>query len=165
MLNRDDLKRIVMLTHLTDPMLDRLAKIVDVLKFDEDEYIFRVGEPADRFYMLRSGQVLLEQQISEQVTACVAAIKPGLSFGWSAMLENADYTVDALCGAPCDVFSFKSAKINVLFEQDPEMGLRFYRRLLVIIKKRLDIRTEQFRQAIKNHPDMQVCFNDWIPGR
>jgi hypothetical protein len=143
MLNRDDLKRIVMLTHLTDPMLDRLAKIVDVLKFDEDEYIFRV----------------------EQVTACVAAIKPGLSFGWSAMLENADYTVDALCGAPCDVFSFKSAKINVLFEQDPEMGLRFYRRLLVIIKKRLDIRTEQFRQAIKNHPDMQVCFNDWIPGR
>ena len=163
MLNRDDLKRIVMLTHLTDPMLDRLATIVDVLKFDEDEYIFRAGEPAGRFCMLRSGQVLLEQRISDQVTACVASIKPGFSFGWSAMLENEDYTVDAVCSAPCDVFSFKPEKIRTLFKKDPEMGLLFHQRLLVIIKKRLDIRTEQFRQAIKNHPDMQVCFNDWKP--
>ena len=164
MLNRDDLKRIVMLTYLTDPMLDRLAAIVDVLKFDEEEVIFRAGEPAGRFYMLRTGQVLLEQRISDQVTACVAAIKPGFSFGWSAMLEDETYTVDAVCEAPSEVFSFKTTKINALFEQDPEMGLRLYRRLMVIIKKRLDIRTEQFRQAIKNHPDMQVCFNDWTPG-
>ena len=163
MLTKDDLKRIIMLTHLTDSMLDRLAAIVDVLKFDEEEFIFRAGEPAGRFYMLRSGQVLLEQQIADHVTACVAAIKPGFSFGWSAMLENADHTVDAVCSAPSEVFSFKSSKIYVLFEQDPEMGLRMYQRLMVIIKKRLDIRTEQFRQAIKNHPDMQVCFNDWKP--
>ena len=163
MLNRDDLKRIVMLTYLTDPMLDRLAAIVDVLKFDGEEIIFRAGEPAGRFYMLRSGQVLLEQRIADQVTACVAAIKPGFSFGWSAMLEDETYTGDAVCEAPSEVFSFKTTKINGLFEQDPEMGLRIYRRLMVIIKKRLDIRTEQFRQAIKNHPDMQVCFNDWKP--
>ena len=164
MFNRDDLKRIVMLTYLTDAMLDRLSAIVDVLKFDEEEIVFRAGEAADRFYMLRSGQVLLEQRISDQVTAYVAAIKPGFSFGWSAMLENETYTVDAVCEAPSEVFSFKPSKVNALFEQDPEMGLRIHRRLLVIIKKRLDIRTEQFRQAIRNHPDMQVCFNDRTPG-
>lgn len=27
-----------------------------------------------------------------------------------------------------------------------------------VLKKRLDIRTEQFRQAIKNHPDMRCSF-------
>ena len=62
MLTKDDLKRILMLTHLTDAMLDRLATIVDVLKFEEEEFIFRAGEPAARFYMLRSGQVLLRRQ-------------------------------------------------------------------------------------------------------
>ncbi len=158
MLTRDDLKQIVMLTHLTDPMLDRLATIVDVLKFDKGEIIFGAGEPADRFYMMRAGQVLLEQRISDLVTACVAAIKPGFSFGWSAMIEGESYTVGAVCETPCEVFSFKSEKIKKLFDDDPEMGLRFYRRLLVIIKKRLDIRTEQIRQAIKNHPDMQPLF-------
>ena len=158
MVTRDDLKQIVMLTFLTDPMLDRLAEIIDVLKFDQGEFIFRVNDPSRRFYMLRAGRVLLEQRISDQVTACIAAIKPGFSFGWSAMIEDMVYTVDAVCEMPCDVLSFRPEKIEKLFEADPEMGLRMYRRLVVIIKKRLDIRTEQFRQAIKNHPDMQSLF-------
>jgi hypothetical protein len=33
-----------------------------------------------------------------------------------------------------------------------------HQRLMVIIKKRLDLRTEQFKKAIKNHPDMQSLF-------
>lgn len=158
MITREDLKQIVMLTYLTDPMLDNLARVVDVLKFDKDEIIFREKEPSERFYMLKSGQVLLEQTISDQVTAYIGAVKPGYSFGWSAMMENEAYTISAICEEPAEVFSFKSEKIRKLFQQDPEMGLRMHRRLLVIIKKRLDIRTEQFRKAIMNHPDMQSLF-------
>lgn len=158
MITRGDLKQIVMLTYLTDPMLERLAQIVDVLQFEKGEIIFKANEPSRRFYMLRSGQVLLEQRISDQVTICVAAVKPGYSFGWSAMIEDEVYTLDAVCEAPCSVFSFKQEKIQQLFENDPEMGLQIHRRLLVIIKKRLDIHREQLRQSMKNHPDMQSLF-------
>ena len=158
MITKDDLKKIVMLNYLTDPMLDRLAEIVDILKFDKNEIIFKEKAPSERFYMLKSGHVLLEQRISDQVTACVAAIKPGYSFGWSAMMKNEIYTVDAVCKEPSEVFSFKAEKIWNLFQQDPKMALRMHERILVIIKKRLDIRTEQLRQAIKNHPDMQSLF-------
>ena len=158
MITRDDLKQIVMLTYLTDPMLDNLARIVDFLKFEKNDIIFQAKEPSTRFYMLKSGLVLLEQRISDQVTAYVASIKPGYSFGWSAMIENEVYTVDAVCEEPSEVFSFKPEKIQKLFQQDPEMGLRMYRRLVVIIKKRLDIHREQVKQAIKNHPDMQSLF-------
>ncbi len=160
MITRDELKQIVMLTYLTDPMLDNLVQIIDVLRFDQGEIIFRAQEPSDRFYMLRSGEVLQEQRISDQVTACVAAIKPGYSFGWSAMIREEVYTVDAVCREPCEVYSFKAEKIRKLHQQDPEMGLRMFERILVIIKKRLDIRTEQFRLAIKNHPDMQSLFQE-----
>lgn len=155
MITRNDLKQIVMLTYLTDPMLDNLARIVDLLRFEPNDIIFRAKEPSARFYMLKSGHVLLEQRISDQVTAYVASIKPGYSFGWSAMIENEAYTVDAVCEEPSEVFSFKAEKIHKLFQQDPEMGLRMYRRLVVIVKKRLDIHREQVKQAIKNHPDMQ----------
>lgn len=157
-MTREELKQIVMLTYLTDPMLDRLCQIIDVLNFDKDEMIFREKEPSERFYMLKSGQVLLEQRISDEVTAYVASIKPGYSFGWSAMMENEYYTVNAVCKEPSVVYSFKSKKIHALFEKDARMGLRIHQRLLVIIKKRLDIRTEQFRKAIMNHPDMHSLF-------
>ena len=158
MVTREDLKQIVMLTYLTDPMLDNLAQIVDLLKFDRDEILFRENDPAERFYMMRSGNVLLEQTISDKVTAYIGSIKPGYSFGWSAMIEDGLYTVNAICVEPSEIYSFKRDKIQKLFEQDPEMGLRMYKRLLVIIKKRLDHRTGQFRHAIKHHPDMQNLF-------
>jgi CRP-like cAMP-binding protein len=157
-LTKEDLKEIVMLAYLTDPMLDRLSQIIDVLKFDKDEILFKEGEPADRFYMLKSGSVLLEQMISDKVTACVGSVKPGFSFGWSTMVDNGVYTTDAVCIEASEVYSFKREKINKLFEQDPEMGFLMYQRLLEIIKKRLDYRTGQFRQAIKDHPDMQNLF-------
>ena len=158
MITKEDLKQIVMLTYLTDPMLDRLAQIIDFLKFDRDEILFQENDPAQRFYMMKSGNVLLEQTISDKVTAYIGSIKPGFSFGWSAMIEDGLYTVNAICVEPSEIYSFKRDKIQKLFEQDPEMGLRMYKRLLVIIKKRLDHRTGQFRQAIKNHPDMQNLF-------
>ena len=157
-LTKEDLKEIVMLAHLTDDMQDRLAQIVDVLNFDKDEILFKEGEPAERFYMLKSGNILLEQRISDKVTACVGSVKPGFSFGWSTMVDNGVYTTDAVCIEPSETYSFKRDKINKLFEQDPRMGYLMYQRLLEIIKKRLDYRTGQFRQAIKDHPDMQNLF-------
>jgi len=159
MVTREDLKQIVMLSYLTDPMLDNLAQIIDVLKFDHGETVFRANDPAERFYMVISGNVLLEQRISDQVTAFVGSIKPGLSFGWSAMIEESIYTVDAVCLEPSEIYSFKREKIKNLFAQDPEMGFNMYQRVLVIMKKRLDYRTDQFRQAIKNHPDLQNLFH------
>ena len=158
MLSKEDLNEIVMIAHLTDDMRERLAQITDVLNFDRDEILFREGEPADRFYMLRAGNVLLEQRISDKVTACVGSVKPGFSFGWSAMVDNGVYTTEAVCIEPSEIYSFKREKINKLFEQDPRMGFLLYQRLLEIIKKRLDYRTGQFRQAIEDHPDMQNLF-------
>lgn len=158
MITKEELKQIVMLTYLTDPMLDNLAQIIDILKFDRDEILFRENDPAERFYMIRSGNVLLEQRISDKVTACIGSIKPGFSFGWSAMIEDSFYTSDAVCVEPSEIYSFKRDRIQKLFVQDPEMGFRMYQRLLEMIKKRLDYRTRQFRQAIKDHPDMQNLF-------
>jgi CRP-like cAMP-binding protein len=139
-------------------MLEQLIGIIDVLNFNQNEIIFREKEPSDRFYMVKTGKVLLEQRMSDKVTVCVGSIKPGLSFGWSAMLDNETYTVDAVCDEPCLIYSVKRNKIKKVFEMDPEMGFRIHQRLLVILKKRLDHRTEQFRQAIMHHPAMQNLF-------
>ena len=108
--------------------------------------------------MVKSGNVVLEQKISDQVTALIGTIKPGFSFGWSVMIEDGFFTVDAVCRKPSVIYSFKRKKIQELFAQDPAMGVRMYKRVLVIVKKRLDYRTEQFRQAIKNHPELQNLF-------
>ena len=159
MLTISDLKSIAILSHLTDEMLEAMLPIIDFLKFDTDEPIFKQGEPADRFYMLKRGKVLLEQQIFDKVTVFVGSIEPGFSFGWSAMLEEGSYSADAVSAEPCEVLSFRREKIHALIEREHALGLRLYQRLLVVLKKRYDQRTEQFRQAIINHPEIQALFS------
>ncbi|RJQ56044.1 MAG: cyclic nucleotide-binding domain-containing protein [Desulfobacteraceae bacterium] len=158
MLEIEDLKKIVILTYLSDEMLKRVIPIVDFLRFDEREQVFLEGEPAGRFYMLRRGKMLLEKRISENITVSVGTIKAGFSFGWSAMLDGGAYTSDAICAEPCEIFSFRREKILPLMESDPRMGYIIFQRLLQVVKKRLDHRTEQFLKAISSHPDLRSFF-------
>ena len=158
MVTTDDLKNIAIMTHLKDDMLDRIVSITDILQFEDQEIIFRQGDIADRFYMVKRGKVLLEQRIAEKITVSVGSIKPGFAFGWSTMIEEGIYTTDAVCAEPCEIISMRGSKIRALCEKDPYMGYLLTRRLLVILKKRYDHRTEQFITVIKHDPDMKDLF-------
>ena len=154
----NDLRQIVILGYLTDAMLEKLVPITDLLQFDKKEFIFRQGDISDRFYMLKKGKVLLELEISDKITVSLSAIKPGYSFGWSAMLDEEMYTVNALCSEPCEIYSLRAEKLKALFEKDHNLGYIMSQRLLVIMKKRYDIRTEQFIKTITHHPDLADLF-------
>lgn len=154
MVTREDLKQIVMLGYLNDAMLDKLVPITDLLLFDENDIIFSQGEKSSRLYMVKKGKVLLEQRITDNITVSISAIKPGYTFGWSAMLDEERYTSGAIAAEPCELFSLREEKIKALFEKDHSLGYIMSQRLLVIMKKRYDIRTEQFIKTIKHHPDI-----------
>lgn len=143
-----------MLGYLSDDMLKKLVPITDILLFDENEMIFRQGDKADRFFLLKKGKVLLEQRITDKLTVYLSAIKPGYSFGWSAMLDNTPYSTDAICAEPSQVYSFRESKIKKLMDEDHSLGFIISQRLLRVIKKRLDIRTKQFVKTIKFHPEI-----------
>jgi CRP-like cAMP-binding protein len=154
MIAKENLKQIVMLQYLTDEMLDRLIPITELLLFDANKYIFQQGDKADRIYMVQKGKVLLEHRITDEITVFVSAIKPGYTFGWSAMLTEEFYTSDAICAEACELLSFRENKIKTLFEEDHSLGFIMSQRLLHILKKRYDIRTEQFIKTIKHHPEI-----------
>jgi CRP-like cAMP-binding protein len=158
MVTREELKQIVMMGYLTDEMLDKLIPITDLLSFDENEIIFRQGDKSGRLYMVKHGKVLLEQKITDKITVSISAVKPGYTFGWSAMLDEETYTSRAIAVEPSELFSLREKKIKALFEKDHSLGFIMSQRLLVIMKKRYDIRTEQFIKTIKHHPDIATLL-------
>jgi len=160
MVSRYDLRQIVMLGYFSDEMLDKLAGAVDVLTFEEREYIFHQGEMADRFYWLKRGKILFEQRISATITVATGSVKPGYSFGWSAMLEGKYYTADAVCSELCEVYSVRGRRLKSMLNSDPAMGYAFSQRLIRVLKSRLDHRTEQFMRVIRNHPELQSLFDN-----
>ena len=85
--------------------------MIDIFHFDEREVIIREGEKGTRFYLLKRGKVLLEKRISDKLSFSAGSVKPGYSFGWSAMLEEGNYTLDAIAAEPCEIYSIKGEKI------------------------------------------------------
>jgi hypothetical protein len=74
--------------------------------------------------------------------------------GWSALLDGGKFTTDALCAEPCQLLSFRAMKIKTLFEQNTALGYIMSQRLLRVIQKRYQSRTEQFIKVIRHHPDL-----------
>ena len=154
MVSIEDLRRIVLLGYLNEEQIKKLLPLIDQLMFDEKDVVFREGDISERFYLLRKGKILLEKRISDKITVSVGSVKAGFSFGWSAMLDGDPYTSDAICAEPSEVFSLRREKILPLMDSDPALGYILSQRLLRVIKKRLDIRTEQFLRSISKHPDI-----------
>ena len=156
MISRETLKQIVMMQYLSDEMLDELIPITELLQYNENEFIFHQGDKADRYYFVLQGKVLLEQRIAPGITIALSAIKPGFSVGWSAMLDEAEefYSTDAICAEPTQLLSFTAEKLKALFEQDYHLGYIMSHRLLHVVKKRYDVRTEQFLKVIRHHPEL-----------
>lgn len=160
MITNEELRKIVILGYLTDNMLEKLIPLVERVHFNEQEYIFRQGELAEKFFMLSRGKVLLEQRISDKMTVSIESIRPGYSIGWSGMLTGglepySRYTSDAICTEPSELFVANGEDLNNLLDEDHDMGYMISRRLIRVISRRLRHRTEQFVRIIKQHPDIE----------
>lgn len=150
----EDLRQIAILRNLADEMLDKFIPITRLLFFDKREVIFRQGTRSTHFYMLKEGKVILEQRITDKIAVSVSSVKPGNSFGWSAMLDGEKYSTDAVCAEPCRVFTLRSEEMRALFDADHSLGYIMSQRLLRIVKNRYDIRTKQFVTTLRHHPEI-----------
>jgi CRP-like cAMP-binding protein len=160
MVSTEDLRQIVILSVLPDAMLQKILPLVERKQFEEQQTIFSEGDTADKFYMLVRGKVLLQQVISDKVAVSMDVIKPGFSFGWSAMLSGGmepvgRYTSNAVCLEPCECMLIDGDAFQALLDEDYSMGYLISQRIIRIIKKRLVYRNRQFARIIEKNPDLQ----------
>ena len=160
MVTKEDIKDIVILGHLTDEMKEELLPHFALHHYSKGEIVFRGGQTAEMLCMLKRGKILLEKRISDKVTISMGGMPEGFSFGWSAILgENEGYSLDAVCAEPCEVLMIPGEILRGLFNDNPEMGYIFFQRLIRVVKKRLDHRTDQFLSVIRRHPDIEPMFD------
>ncbi len=92
------LKKIYIFKHFSEPKLISLSTILVKEKFKEGEYIFKEGEPGDKFYLILSGRVQISK--NEQM---IRDLEAGSCFGEMALIkqENRSATVCAIEETHC----------------------------------------------------------------
>jgi len=155
MVSIEDLKKISVLDNLTQPMLESMRPLTQLKLFGERHVIFEAGQEADYFYMLLKGKVILEVEASEVIMISLEAVKPGYSFGWSALLPGSKYNTYAICVEPCEVMAIPGGRFLEFLEKDHTIGYNFMKKVVSILKGRVERRTEQFLKVMSKHPDLQ----------
>ena len=105
--------------------------------FPAGAQMFREGDPADRFYLIRSGAIALELQAPGQGTLVIETLHDGEVVGWSWLFEPYRWQLDGRTMEPSELIAFDGACLRGKVEQDHELGYQLMKRFAANLVDRL----------------------------
>lgn len=105
--------------------------------FKPGSYIYRQGEPADRFYLIREGLVAMEIYVPGRPAISVETLEAGEIMGWSWLFPPYEWSNDARAVETVRTVSIDGACLRRKIESDKTLGYEIYKRFLPIMAKRL----------------------------
>ncbi|MFE1249460.1 cyclic nucleotide-binding domain-containing protein [Streptomyces sp. NPDC058735] len=132
-------KAIKLLTALPPPQRQRLVTLAREVSFPEDARIFESGGAADRFWVIRSGAVSLDQQVNSLQRVTVASLGAGDLLGWSWLFPPYTWDFGAVAFSPVRAYEFDAKAVLRLCEEDTELGLMLVRNVAEVLAHRLEM--------------------------
>ena len=154
MVTIDDLKSVPLMQGLSEEVYAKLLNIASSKSVHDGEVLYETHDHADDLYIVKNGKVVLEADVSETVTVSLASIKPGYLFGWYGMLPASVQIMRAKAAEETDVIVLDGAELRMLMDDDHDFGYQFLNKMFLLMKIRLDRRTNQFLSVLSRHPDL-----------
>lgn len=132
-------KAIKLLTALPQAQRERLMELAKEVSFPEDSRIFEAGGTADRFWVVRSGAVSLDQEVTPQQRVTVASLGAGDLLGWSWLFPPYRWDFGAEAFSAVRAYEFDAAAVLALCVEDPLLGLSLVRIVAEILAHRLEL--------------------------
>lgn len=144
-------KAIKLLTALSPHHRARLMELSAEVSFPEDTRIFEAGGRADRFWVIRSGAVSLDQRLNPIQRVTVASLGAGDLLGWSWLFPPYRWDFGAEAFSPVRAYEFEGARVTALFEEDPSLGFFVLRSVAEILAHRLEMTRGQLMEQYSLH--------------
>ncbi|MDH5765368.1 MAG: Crp/Fnr family transcriptional regulator [Gammaproteobacteria bacterium] len=105
--SNNELHQLSLLSHLNNRQLNDIQGTMKLVHLAEGEHLFEQGQKADRFYMVRSGQIKLYRLSIEGSERVIDVIQPGQVFAECVLfLDNGRYPVGAEALNNTELLSF-----------------------------------------------------------
>jgi len=115
---------------------ERLAHLAMEVHFEPEQTVFREGDPSSCFYLILEGRVALEISAPGRVLR-IQTIGAGEELGWSSLLETVNKQFQARCLEPVHALAFDGARLTALCDEEPQLGVRLLRKVLMTVSERL----------------------------
>ena len=119
---------------------DRLALLSGCagnVHFDAGTYLFREGDEADTFYVVRHGSVAIETFVPARGPVTIETVGAGEAVGWSWLFPPYRWHFDARALSPVRATGFDGACLRGKCEADPALGYELLGRFAQLLIERL----------------------------
>jgi CRP-like cAMP-binding protein len=107
------------------------------MSVDAGEVIFREGEPADRFYVIRHGMVALEAHDARRGPVRIQTLVIDDVLGWSWLFAPYKWHYDARALTLARMTAFDGKCLRDKCEADHDLGYELMKRFAVLLVERL----------------------------
>jgi CRP/FNR family transcriptional regulator, cyclic AMP receptor protein len=132
------LKQHAFFRDMEDKHLELVAGCGKNVRFEEGETIFREGDPADQFYLIREGLVSVQLNIPHRGLTTVQTVGEGDVLGWSWLFPPYRWHFDARTQEPTHALVFDGKCLRGKCEEDHDLGYDIYRRFMQVVTDRLN---------------------------
>lgn len=115
---------------MSAPHLQLLAESALEMNFETGQKIFEAGSPANRFYLILEGKVVLESELAEHgVMLPIQTLGAGDNLGWSWLFPPYLIHFGAHAVEPTRTIFFYGTRLREQCEQDHELGYELMKRI------------------------------------
>ena len=131
------LRDVPLFSGLSEPELELIAGCGSNVNFKEGELLFKDGEEANTFYVLRHGSVALETFVPTRGAVTIETIDAGEVVGWSWLFPPHRWHFDARAVSLVRATSFDGACLRDKCMADPKLGYDLMFRFAQVLIERL----------------------------
>ncbi len=117
--------------------LELIAGCAQNAGFEPGERLFREGERADTFYLVRKGRVSLSMHVPARGDVAIETIEPGEIVGWSWLFPPYAWHFDARAVGEVRAIAFDGACLRDKCDADHALGFELLRRFAAVTIDRL----------------------------
>jgi CRP-like cAMP-binding protein len=107
------------------------------VKFEAGEFLFKEGEEANAFFLIRRGKIAVEAFAAERGSLIIDTLTDGDILGWSWLIPPYHWHFDAKAVELTRAIALDARCLRTKCEQDHDLGYELLKRFSQIIEERL----------------------------
>ncbi|MGW1061205.1 cyclic nucleotide-binding domain-containing protein [Micromonospora rubida] len=125
------------LADVPEPWLTRLTGYARPVVWHPGHRLFQAGQPAERFWLVRGGEVALDFSVPGRGDVGIEAIGPGGVLGWSWLFPPYRWQFGAVAVRRSTAVEFTAVGVRRLMESDDAFGRQLTARFMSVVVDRL----------------------------
>ena len=122
---------------LSDDYIDLIADCTEEKAFNPNQYLLRYQKPAEEFYLLLSGQIVLLSYMPGNEVAKLETIDGPSIIGWSWLLPPYRWHFDVKATEITQALQVHGMCLRGKMETDKDFGCEMYHRFMKVVVERL----------------------------